>query len=157
MASPPAAGATWKKWKSKLRSRGLLEAILDDFWRQINDFGSKMGSKSIQNESKMAPKRIPDRVFDSELVFQSIFIDFWAVFWMIFRCCFGSSHHVNEKCECSESPHFYNRFCRFYCSAEVWKSLKKSLKNYVNVHVLATPQNHPKNHLQKAPKWLQNQ
>ena len=64
---PGRAGAT---------PEGLLEAILDDSGRQINDFGSKMGSKSIQNESKMAPKRIPDRVFDSELVFQSIFIDF---------------------------------------------------------------------------------
>ena len=31
------------------------------------------------------------------------------------------------------------------------------MKNYVNVHVFTTPENHPKNHLQKAPKWLQNQ
>ena len=98
------------QWKSKLCSRGLLEAILDDFGRPMSDFGSKMRLKSIQNGPNMSPKRIPDRVFDFELVFRSIFINFWAVFWMIFRCCFASSHHVNEKCECSESPHFYNRF-----------------------------------------------
>ena len=93
---------------------------------------------------KMASKRIPDRVFDSELVFQSIFIDFWAVFWMIFRCCFGSSHHVNEKCECSESPHFYNRFCRFYCSAEVWKSLKNLWKTMLTCTCWRPPKTIPK-------------
>ena len=61
---------------SKLRSRGLLEAILEDSGRLKNDVGSKMSSKSIKMGSKMAPKRVSDRVFDSELVFQSIFIDF---------------------------------------------------------------------------------
>ena len=31
---------------------------------------------------------------------------------------------MNETCECSESPNFYNRFWRFYCSDEVRTSIK---------------------------------
>ena len=34
---------------------------------------------------------------------------------------------------------------------------RKYWKNDVNVHVVTTSKKHQKNHLKKAPKWLQNQ
>ena len=89
----------------------------------------------IENESKIDPKWAQNGSKKGV----RLGVWFWTPFWthfhwflscflMIFRCCFGSSHHVNEKCECSESPNFYNRFLRFYCSDEVRKSLKNIWK-----------------------------
>ena len=48
---------------------------MDDFGRNMGDFGTKMNPKLSQNEHNIALKKIPDRVFDSELVFESIVID----------------------------------------------------------------------------------
>ena len=98
------------QWKSKLRSKRDFSASERDSKRYRFQNGPKREPKWSQNGAKMAPKRVSDWVIDFEPVFGTIFQWFWTCFEMIFLCCFRSSHHVHEKRECSESPHFYSGF-----------------------------------------------
>ena len=68
-----------------------------------------------------------------------------------FRYLFWSSYLVNAKCECSESPHFYNGFWRFYWSDEIRKSSKMIWK-MTGVALILCACERPQKSIQKAIK-----